>query len=152
MKVNSKLLLKISFLIGVVADFIVAVNWLLISLGYEIPSIISGHQSTGANYQFVVFICSLFMFGWTAILFWGYLQPEERRGLLLITSIMLIISIVGEIIFFFELLYSTGFVIGVLLRVALISKFSFSYFYSKKQSIHTLIEEQCNQKLIRKEQ
>ncbi len=132
MKVNSKLLLKISFLIGAIADFIVAVNWFLISRGYEIPSVISGYQSIGPNYEFVMFICSLFMFGWTAILFWGYVNPEERKGILMITSIMLIISIVGELIFFYDLLYSTGFVIGILLRVALISKFSFSYFYSIK--------------------
>lgn len=132
MKVKAISLLKLSFLIGTVADFIVAINWLLISQGFQSASIISGFQSSGPAYEFTMFLCSLFMFGWTAILFWGYFNPIARRDLLIITSSMLLISIIFELLLFYDLLMSKGFIIGIVLRLVLITKFSFSYFYSKK--------------------
>jgi hypothetical protein len=133
MKVNPISLLKLSFIIGTAADFIVALNWFLISQGFPSTSIISGFQSSGPAYEFTMFLCSLFMLGWTAILFWGYFNPIERRDLLIITSGMLLISIIFELLFFYDLLMSKGFIIGIVLRLALITKFSFSYFYSKKK-------------------
>jgi len=134
MKIEPISLLKISFLIGVIADAIVAINWFLISLGYSYANMISAYHGSGVDYQFAMFICSLFMFGWTAILFWGFLKPAERKGLLLITSSLLLVSIILELIMFYQLLISKGFILGIILRLVLISKFSFSYFYSKYRS------------------
>ena len=134
MKIEPISLLKISFIIGVIADAIVAINWFLISLGYPYVNMISAYRGNGVDYQFAMFICSLFMFGWTAILFWGFLEPEERKGLLLITSSLLLISIILELIMFYQLLINEGFIIGIIMRMVLISKFSFSYFYSKYRS------------------
>lgn len=34
--------LKLSFIAGVIADFVVAINWLLIALGYNIPNLMVG--------------------------------------------------------------------------------------------------------------
>jgi hypothetical protein len=127
-------LLKSSFIIGVIADAIVAINWFLISLGFSFANLVSAFRGSGVDYEFAMFICSLFMFGWTAILFWGFLKPEERKGLLLITSSLLLVSIILELILFYELLISEGFLMGIFLRIVLISKFSFSYFYSKYSS------------------
>ena len=134
MKINPTSLLKLSFIIGVIADGIIAINWFLISLGYSYANLISAHLGSGIDYQFAMFISSLFMFGWTAILFWGYLEPEERKGLLLITSSLLLASIILELILFYQLLISKGFIMGIILRLVLISKFSFSYFYSQYQN------------------
>ena len=131
MKIKPVSLLRLSFIIGVIADAIVAINWFLISLGYSYANLISAFRGSGVDYEFAMFICSLFMFGWTAILFWGYLKPEERKGLLLITSSLLLVSIILELILFYQLLISKGFIIGIILRIVLIGKFSFSYFYSK---------------------
>lgn len=131
MKIKPISLLKLSFVIGAFADGIVAVNWFLISLGFPYANLISGFQGSGVDYEFAMFICSLFMFGWTVILIWGFLKPEERKGLLLITSTLLLISIILELILYYQLLISEGFIIGIILRIILISKFSFSYFYSK---------------------
>ena len=131
MKIKPVSLLKLSFIIGVIADAIVAINWFLISLGYSYANLISAFRGSGVDYEFAMFICSLFMFGWTAILFWGFLKPDERKGLLLITSSLLLVSIILELILFYELLISKGFIIGIILRIVLISKFLFSYFYSK---------------------
>ncbi len=132
MKIKAVSLLKLSFIIGVIADGVVAINWFLISQGYSYQSLISAFRGSGADYEFAMFICSLFMFGWTTILFWGFLKPEERKGLLIITASLLLLSILLELIIYYQLLMSSGFITGIILRFLLIGKFSFSYFYSKR--------------------
>jgi hypothetical protein len=47
---------------------------------------------------------------------------------------LLLISITLELKMFYQFLISKGFVIGIILRLVLISKFSFSYFYSQYRS------------------
>ena len=131
---NKQLLfLKLSFIIGTIADFIVGINWLLISLGYNIPNLISSFKGASTDYRFAMYIGTMFMFGWTVLLFWGYLKPLERRGLLVITAVLLSISIIIEILFYRNLLAGIGFTLGIILRLLIISKFTFSYFYSLKK-------------------
>ena len=124
-------LLKLSFVIGTVADAVVAANWFLIASGAEIPNMMCGLLGAGAEYRFAMYIAALFMAGWTIILAWGWFKPFERKGLLLITAVLLLVSIVLEVAFYRSLLGGPGFVFGVGMRVALITKFSFSYFYSR---------------------
>lgn len=123
--------LRLSFLIGGVADALVAVNWFLIASGVAMPNIMSGFVAVGGEYRFAMYIAALFMTGWSAILFWGWFEPIARRGLLLITALMLLLSIVLELIFYQSILGGSGFVIGIGARVAVIVKFSASYFYSR---------------------
>ena len=124
-------LLKLSFLIGAVADGVVAINWLLIAKGVEIPNMICGLLGTGEEYRFAMYISALFMAGWTAILAWGWFRPMERKGLLLITAVLLLISIIMELAFYRSILGGSGFIFGLSVRAAVIVKFSFSYFYSR---------------------
>jgi len=124
-------LLKLSFLIGAVADALVAVNWFLIASGAEIPNTMCGLVGTGVEYRFAMYISALFMAGWATILAWGLFSPYERKGLLLITAGLLLLSIVLEIVFYRPILGGSGFIIGIGVRVALITKFSISYFYSR---------------------
>ena len=131
---NKQLLfLKLSFIVGTIADFIVGINWILISLGYNIPNLISSFKGAGTDYRFAMYIDTMFMFGWTVLLFWGYLKPLERRGLLVITAVLLSISIMIEMLFYRNLLAGIGFTLGIILRLLIISKFTFSYFYSLKK-------------------
>ena len=134
MVVNSKQIgfLKFSFMVGAVADLIVGINWLLISLGYDRPSLISFHQGAGTDYRFAMYIGTMFMFGWSALLFWGFFKPLERRDLLLLTAVFLAISIIVELLFYQDLLAGKGFAAGIVLRLLLISKFGSSYGYSFK--------------------
>ena len=125
-------LLKLSFLIGAIADSVVAVNWFIIASGSEIPNMMCGLSGTGVEYRFAMYIAALFMAGWAAILAWGWIRPFERKGLLLITAVLLLVSIVLEIVFYRPLLGGSGFVLGVGVRVALIAKFCTSYFYSRE--------------------
>jgi hypothetical protein len=128
-------LLKLSFLIGGVADALVAVNWGLIAAGSEIPNLMCGLVGMGADYQFAMYISTLFMVGWSAILFWGWFKPVERRGLLLITAILLLVSIILEITLYRPMLGGPQFTIGIAVRAALIIKFSGSYFYSQSAEV-----------------
>ena len=124
-------LLKLSFVIGTVADATVAANWFLIAAGVEIPNMMAGLIGEGADYRFAMYIAGLFMAGWAVILAWGWFRPIERKGLLLITAALLLVSIVLEVALYRPFLGGSGFVLGLSVRAALIAKFSFSYFYSR---------------------
>jgi hypothetical protein len=124
--------LKLSFLIGAIADAFVAANWFLIASGAEIPNMMCGLLGEGADYRFAMYISALFMAGWAAILAWGWFRPFERKGLLLITAVLLLVSIIMEVALYRPFLGGSGFVFGVAVRVALITKFSVSYFYSRE--------------------
>lgn len=132
MKSRGRFLLKLSFLIGAVADSVVAGNWLLIAAGADVSNMMCGLTGTGEQYRFAMYIAALFMAGWAIILAWGWFRPFERKGLLLITAALLLVSIVLEVLFYRSLLGGSGFVFGVLVRAALIAKFSISYFYSRE--------------------
>lgn len=127
-------LLKLSFLIGAIADSVVSANWFLIASGSEIPNMMCGLSGTGEEYRFAMYIAALFMAGWAAILAWGWFKPFERKGLLLLTAVLLLVSIIAEMVFYRPLLGGSGFAIGIGLRVALIAKFCTSYFFSKEGS------------------
>lgn len=108
-----------------------AINWFLIAGGVEIPNIMCGLVGTGADYDFAMYIAGLFMAGWAVILAWGWFKPFERKGLLLIAAVLLLISIVLELVLFNGILGGPGLALGIGLRIAVIAKFSFSYFYSQ---------------------
>ena len=99
-------LLKLSFLIGAFADAIVAANWVLIASGASVPNVMCGLLGSGVEYRFAMYISALFMAGWAMILAWGWFRPFERRGLLLITAVLLLVSIVLEVVFYRPLLDS----------------------------------------------
>lgn len=125
--------LRLSFVIGVIADFAVGINWLLIAIGYSVPNLVSSLSGVGADYRFAMYISAMFMFSWVAILAWGYLNPLERRGVLLICASMLSLSIVVELLFYQNMLAGAGFVFGIILRVSIIMKFTASYVYSLRK-------------------
>ena len=125
-------LLKSSFLIGTIADAIIAINWFMISLGMPVPSLITNTFGSGRDYQFAMFISALFMFGWTIILLWGWFNPEARKDLLIITAAMLLLSIILELLMFYHYIPTQGLIVGIIFRLLLISKFTFSYIFAKK--------------------
>jgi hypothetical protein len=130
MKANS--MLKFMFIVGAVVDGAIAVSWFLIAFGWEIPNILNGHIGTGSDYQLAMYGGAMFMAGWTVLLAWGALKPTERRGLLLITSGFLLLSVIIEFIFFSNMLGGMGFVFGVTKRLFLSVLFTSAYIYSLK--------------------
>ena len=130
MKVKS--ILKLMFIVGAVVDGAIAASWFLIASGWEIPNILNGYIGTGSDYQLAMYGGAMFMMGWAVLLAWGALKPIERRGLLLITSGFLLLSVFIEFIFFSNMLGGIWFVFGVTKRLFLSVLFTSAYFYSLK--------------------
>ena len=131
MKTNS--MLKSTFILGAVIDGAIAVSWFLIASGWEIPNILNGYIGKGPDYQLAMYGGAMFMAGWTVLLAWGALKPIERRGLLLITSGFLLLSVVIEFTFFSNMLGGMVFTFGVTKRLILSLLFASVYFYSMRR-------------------
>ena len=130
MKTESNSMLKFAFILGAVVDGAIAISWFLIASGLRIPNILNGHVGTGEDYQLAMFIGAMFMTGWAVLLVWGAMNPIERRGLLLITSGFLLLSVIVEAAFFSDILGGIGFIFGVSKRVLLSALFIITYSYS----------------------
>ncbi len=130
MKIDSTSMLRLVFIIGAAVDGAIAVTWFLIASGSRIPNILNGYTGTGSDYQLAMYVAAMFMAGWTVLLAWGAINPVDRRDLLLITSLFLILSVIVEMIFFGDMLGGTGFILGATKRVLLSVVATAAYFYS----------------------
>jgi hypothetical protein len=118
------------FILGAAVDGAIAVSWFLIASGAGIPNILNGYTGAGPDYQLAMYVAAMFMTGWTVLLAWGAVKPVERRGLLLITSALLFLSVIVELVFYGDMLAGGGFVFGVTKRVVLSTAATAVYFYS----------------------
>jgi hypothetical protein len=123
-------MLKFMFILGAIVDGAIAVSWFLIASGMRIPNILNGYVGTGSDYQLAMYVGAMFMAGWTVVLAWGAIKPIERRGLLLITSVLLFLSVIVELVFFRDMLGGAGFIFGATKRILLAVLATAIYFYS----------------------
>lgn len=125
--------LKTVFLIGAIADGVLAIEWFLISLGLvDLPMHPTFFTGSGQDFQFVLSIAALFMMGWAILLYWGSLNPIERRGLLLLTAALLFIAILSDGMIFGHLFSAQQIVLGTSVKLSLVILFAGSYWYSKE--------------------
>jgi hypothetical protein len=125
--------LKTAFLTGVVADGVIAIEWFLISLGLaDLPVHPSFFIGSGEDFQFVLSIAALFMLGWAFLLYWGSCKPIERRGILLLTAVMLFVAILSDGIVFGHLFSAKQIVLGTSVKGLLVILFAGSYWHSKR--------------------
>ena len=130
---DNVVVLKTTFLIGAVADSLIAIEWFLISLGLvDLPVHPSFFVGSGQDFQYVLSIAGLFMMGWAFLLYWGSMQPVERRGILLITAVMLFIAILSDYIIFVRLFSVQQIVLGTIIKLSLVILFTGSYWHSKR--------------------
>ena len=132
MKIDSNSMLKFAFILGAVVDAGIAVSWFFIASGISMPNILNGYIGTGADYQMAMYVSAMFMAGWAVLLAWGAMNPIERRGLLLIASGFLILSVMVEFIFFGNILGGIAFMFGVTKRLVLSALFTVAYFNSSE--------------------
>jgi hypothetical protein len=125
-------MLKFMFIFGALLDGAIAVSWFLIASGLKIPNILNGYMGSGADYQLAMYYGAMFMAGWAVLLVWGAIKPIERRGLLLITSGFLFLSVIVELVYFGNMLEGIGFIFGVTKRLFVSLLFTGAYFYSLK--------------------
>ena len=123
-------MLRLMFILGAIVDGAIAVSWFLIASGTRIPNILNGYTGAGSDYQLAMYVGAMFMTGWTILLAWGAMKPVERRDLLLITSTLLFLSVIVELVFYGDMLGGGGFVFGVTKRVVLSTAATAVYFYS----------------------
>ena len=125
--------LKRAFLVGAIADGLIAIEWFLVSLGLvDMPIHPSFFVGSGQDFQFVLSTAALFMTGWAILMYWGSLQPVERRGILLLTAVMLLIGILTDGIVFGHLFTAQQIVMGTSVKLFLVILFAGSYWYSKR--------------------
>ena len=118
---------------GAVADGLIAIEWFLVSLGLiDMPIYPSYFVGSGQDYQFVLSIAGLFMMGWALLMYWGSLQPVERRGILLLTATMLFIAILSDGLVFGHLLTDRQIIMGTSAKLFLVILFAGTYWYSKR--------------------
>ena len=130
---DNVVVLKIAFLIGAVADGVIAIEWFLISLGLvDLPVHPSFFVGSGQDFQFVLSIGGLFMMGWAVLLYWGSFRPIERRGVLLLTAAMLFIAILSDGIVFGHLFSTKQIVLGTSVKLSLVILFAGSYWHSRR--------------------
>jgi hypothetical protein len=130
MKISSTSILRLMFILGAVVDGAIALSWFLIASGSPIPNILNGYTGTGSDYQLAMHVGAMFMAGWAILLAWGAMKPIERRGLLLITSALLFLSVIVELVFYSDMLGGAGFIFGVTKRILLSALATAIYFYS----------------------
>lgn len=135
MSVHPASMLRIMFIVGATVDGAIAASWFLIASGVEIPNILNGYAGAGSDYRLAMYVAAMFMTGWAVLLVWGAIRPLERRGLLLITSAFLILSVVIELVFYGDMLGGDGFVFGVTKRVVLSTAAIAVYFYSFRRQL-----------------
>ena len=128
MKAN--VILKSMFILGAVIDGAISVSWFLIAAGWSIPNILNGYIGTGTDYHLAMYVGAMFMAAWTVLLAWGSHKPVERRGLLLITSGFLLLSVFIELIIYSHLLGGPVLVFGITKRLVLSALFISAYVYS----------------------
>lgn len=119
------------FILGGLIDGLIAISWLLISLGVSIPNILNGHTGSGTDYELAMLVSAMFMAAWTILLFWGAQKADERKGLLLITAICLLLSICIELLLYRDVLGGGGFIFGALKRSAIAALMMFVYVKSE---------------------
>ncbi len=130
---DNVVVLKTAFLIGAVTDGVIAVEWLLISLGLvNLPVHPSFFIGSGQDFQYVLSTGGLFMMGWAFLLFWGSLRPIERRDVLLLTAAMLFVATLSDGIVFARLFSTKQIVLGTSVKLSLCVLFVGSYWNSKK--------------------
>lgn len=131
-KIRPNAMLRIVFVFGAVLDATIAVSWFLIASGLKIPNILNGYMGSGADYNLAMYYSAMFMAGWAVLLAWGAIKPVERKGLLLITSGFLILSVIIELASFGNILGDPGFIFGVAKRLFVSLLFTGAYVYSLK--------------------
>ena len=131
--VNNTLLLRAAFLTGAIADAVIAIEWYLISLGLaDLPVHPSFFIGDGEDFRYILSVGALFMAGWAFLLYWGSRRPVERRGILLITAVMLFIAILSDYIIFAHMFSVQQTLLGTSVKLFLVALFAGSYWHSKK--------------------
>ncbi len=131
---NPILLLKISYVIGAILDALVAIQMFF-------PDVLALTAGLGVftpdpDYLYASYMSGVMMLGWTVLLVWGYMEPVERKDILLITAFPVVVGLMISDI----LSSAAGFlpqmtaIVFLIMQMFLIFIFSLSYMLNRKKS------------------
>ena len=90
---RSIILLRIAYWMGAAMDAAMLIPMLFPPVGAALFGIADFHP--GAEYRYAMYVGASLMAGWTALLIWADHKPVERRGVILLTIIPVIIGMIG---------------------------------------------------------
>ncbi len=94
---RSIILLRVAYRAGAVLDAAMLIPMLVPSVGAAMFGIPDFHP--GPEYHFAMYVGASLMAGWTALLLWADRKPVERRGVILLTVVPVILGMIGSSLF-----------------------------------------------------
>lgn len=89
---NDKIiLLRICYWFGAILDGFMVIPMLFPNIGGTVFGI--EHFNPGKDYQYAMMIGASLMLGWTVLLIWADRKPVERKGIILITVLPVIVGL-----------------------------------------------------------
>jgi hypothetical protein len=85
--------LRVAFLAGAITDALALVPMLM----PPVANLMWGFEQPSGGYHFAMGYGASLMFGWTLLLLWAYQRPIERRGVALLTLVVIGGLVVTEI-------------------------------------------------------
>lgn len=124
--------LRISYWTGAVIDGLAALQLLVPNLFAATNRLPDFHP--GIAYTYASGMAASLMLGWTMLLLWANRKPLERKGVLVITIVPVILGLVVTEVWatWSGFLVVSALVPVWILQVALIALFAFSYLHAKE--------------------
>ena len=125
---SSKAWLRAAFLVGAIVDAVMVPVMLI----PELARILWGFAEFGPAYRYAMMMGAALMLGWTILLIWAYRKPIERRGVALLT-IVVILGIAGANVcaVLSGLIPASRMILSWVMQVILAVLFSVGYFGSR---------------------
>ena len=129
---NKTILLRVSYWFGAVLDGVMVIPMLFPSVGGAMLGI--DNFDPGNEYKYAMMIGASLMLGWTVLLIWADRKPLERKGIILITVIPVVIGMVLAGIFAASvgMVRVESMIPTWILQTILLILFSYSYFSTSK--------------------
>ena len=136
---KTTILLRISYWFGAVLDGVMIIPMLFHRIGGAMFGI--EHFEPGNDYRYAMMVGASLMLGWTVLLIWADRNPIERKGVILITAVPVVIGMVLAGAF----AVSTGFIRVQrmiptwVIQAILLFIFLYSYFATSKENVVSAI-------------
>jgi len=134
---NRMVLLRISYWFGAVLDGVMVIPMLSPRMGGIMFGI--DQFNPGNDYRYAMMVGASLMLGWTVLLVWADRKPIERKGIILITAVPVVIGMILAGVFAvstglikFERMIPTW-----AIQMVLLILFFYSYFATPKDSSHS---------------
>ncbi len=86
-------LIKITCLAGAVIDALAIIPMLSPQLGGLVLGIKDFHP--GVEYRYAMYTAAALMLGWTGLLVWAFFSPVERRAVMLLTGVPVVLGLIA---------------------------------------------------------